>query len=735
MDGGLTVSKVVSEMLEIANSSLPSSALLSKFVETIKGTFGIDDVKALSLSGSTGGQLDEYVSNTKKPYIDNQLSEFSAFPELIQYRNSGYLSCAVIPVSANGKVILTFKALSKEENKFNEELVGMLSLVSSIFSFSFAYKEEFGKNLRLAEYFDASFFASPIPQFIISKDNRVVRENKESAKAFGLSGSDTKSAIGLDYEALKAASAYGKAITKFVGREGPGELYSFAPKKMGDSLLHVAATNVTGKRLYEGILGMLGKSNDVYIALIDESYSVKSYSYNLDSAFASQDGFRDGRKFTDILDEKSTEMLREMMSTCADKPVFGDLSLALGAGKVPVHCVMSKVEAGYLIAASNMKAEEYANRAVQDMNDFIEGISEVAMKIDDQGFIKECNMPVEAVLGYAKEELVDKQLSSIYKDSSTLSRDVSYVYNGGKVDNSYVDLMRKDGTAVAATQTIRKFRSMENSDGYIVIFKELETKRRLDDLEDQLREKDVEVRKYKSASDLKSQFIDNMSHELKTPLTSIRGYSLFMYEGQGGELSEAQKDWLRIVIEESDRLLLIIQQVLDAAKLDANKIKLEPKEVDLKAMGENPSIKGLEEMARAKGLEFEWKADYDVPTIIADPNRVIQVFVNLIGNAIKFTEKGSVKVHISQRSRKFVECSVEDTGIGIADDDKRKLFKKFYQAQKKAQLVRQDGAGTGLGLAISKDIVKLHGGKIYFESKLGKGSTFAFTLPVNKKQK
>ncbi|MEM3876539.1 MAG: hypothetical protein QXP24_02305, partial [Candidatus Micrarchaeaceae archaeon] len=184
MDGGLTVSKVVSEMLEIANSSLPSSALLSKFVETIKGTFGIDDVKALSLSGSTGGQLDEYVSNTKKPYIDNQLSEFSAFPELIQYRNSGYLSCAVIPVSANGKVILTFKALSKEENKFNEELVGMLILVSSIFSFSFAYKEESGKNLRLAEYFDASFFASPIPQFIISKDNRVVRENKESAKAF-----------------------------------------------------------------------------------------------------------------------------------------------------------------------------------------------------------------------------------------------------------------------------------------------------------------------------------------------------------------------------------------------------------------------------------------------------------------------------------------------------------------------------------------------------------------------
>lgn len=735
MDGGLTVSKVVSEMLEIANSSLPSSALLSKFVETVKSTFGVDEVKALSLSTEAAGQLDEYVANTKKPYIDNQLSEYSAFPELIQYKNTGYSSCAVIPVFANGKAILTLKTLSKEENKFSDELVGMLSLVSSIFSFSFAYKEESGKNLRLAEYFDASFFASPVPQFILSKDGRAVRHNKEFASAFGSSGANIEALLGLSYDSLKAAAAYGKPILKAIGAGRPeGRLYSFRAKNLGDSLLHVAAVDITEKRLYEGIRRMLGQSKEVYAALIGSDYLVISCSSNLDGAFGRADGFVEQRKFIDIMGEESAAKLAEMMGRCSDKPVFGDLEITVSTGRIPVHCIMYKTDTGYLIIASNMEAEEYAKRAVQDMDDFVEGISEVAMKIDGQGFIKECNMPVEAVLGYAKEELVGRQLSSLYKDASVLSRDVSYVYGGGKVDNSYIDLMKKDGTSIAATQTVRRFRNMEGNEGYMVIFKELETKRRLDDLEGELRNSATEIRKLKSESGLKSEFLNNIAHELKTPLTSIRGFSVLLYEGQEGDLNEQQRDYVRTVIDESERLMLIIQQVLDASKLEANKIKLDLKEVDMRSIAENPSIKGLEEMAGSKGLKFEWKTDYDVPSITADPNRLIQVFVNLIGNAIKFTDKGSITVHVLRRSRKYIECNVIDTGIGIADEDKRRLFKKFYQAQKRAPLVKQDGAGTGLGLAISRDIVKLHGGRIYFESKLGAGSRFAFTLPISKRQ-
>lgn len=180
--------------------------------------------------------------------------------------------------------------------------------------------------------------------------------------------------------------------------------------------------------------------------------------------------------------------------------------------------------------------------------------------------------------------------------------------------------------------------------------------------------------------------------------------------------------------------MLVIQQILDAAKLEAEKVKLELKEVDLH-MENSPSIKALEESARNKGLGFKWSVAYDVPKITADPNRLIQVFVNLIGNAIKFTEKGGINVVIERKNKRNILCKITDTGIGINEDDKKKLFRrKFYEAAKK-ELVQQPGAGTGLGLSITRDIVKLHSGKIGFDSIPGKGSTFWFTLPINPKQK
>jgi signal transduction histidine kinase len=122
-----------------------------------------------------------------------------------------------------------------------------------------------------------------------------------------------------------------------------------------------------------------------------------------------------------------------------------------------------------------------------------------------------------------------------------------------------------------------------------------------------------------------------------------------------------------------------------------------------------------------------------VPVVIADPNRLIQVFVNLISNAIKFTEHGSITVKI-YRKGKNVRVEVSDTGIGISKEDQRKLFRKFYQVPKKG-LTKQEGAGTGLGLSIAKEIISLHKGRIGVNSELGKGSTFWFTIPIDLRKK
>jgi signal transduction histidine kinase len=128
---------------------------------------------------------------------------------------------------------------------------------------------------------------------------------------------------------------------------------------------------------------------------------------------------------------------------------------------------------------------------------------------------------------------------------------------------------------------------------------------------------------------------------------------------------------------------------------------------------------------------------YDIQNqkIMADPNRLIQIFVNLIGNAIKFTEKGGITVSIARKDkRRNIICNIMDTGIGISEDDRKKLFRrKFFEAPKKG-LVQQQGAGTGLGLSITNDLVRLHGGRIGCESTVGKGSTFWFTLPINPRQ-
>jgi signal transduction histidine kinase len=135
-------------------------------------------------------------------------------------------------------------------------------------------------------------------------------------------------------------------------------------------------------------------------------------------------------------------------------------------------------------------------------------------------------------------------------------------------------------------------------------------------------------------------------------------------------------------------------------------------------------------MAKKKGLYFNIIIGENVPKIICDQTRITEAIVNLVSNAVKFTQKGGITIKVFRKSRKFIQIEVTDTGIGIKEEDQKKLFKKFYQIERKT-FATQEGSGTGLGLSITKEIVKLHGGRIGVISQLGKGSTFWFTLPIS----
>lgn len=736
MLGDFVVSGIISELLPFTTGASTESDLSRNFSSIVKRYFGIDDAMLLEVSSSKTNTAEEYISNTRKPFVDNQLSEYSTFPMLIRYKNDGYKSCALLPVLGNGRVLSILCLLSKEENKFTDAMVKALEIVVAFFAFSFAYKAESGKNSRLVGYFDAAF-DSYVPQLLVSRDGIIVKANKAAMRAFGISNpklQKTTDLFSLDFDALRKAVREEAGINAYVSVNGAHNIYKLVSRPVNDSLIHVAASNVTDKVIMDAFLASLPDSRDLYIVFTKGDFTIIRSSPNFEVLYES--ALTRGKRLTDFMKESEAASLSNSVSE-AKGSVIVPLNLMTESFILPVRAIVTGMPFGYMLAIVTAEAESYVREAKENISSFLESTSDIAMKVDSLGFIRECNMPVETVLGYSKSDLIGREARQLYKDSGIFDRDIAYVRNGGKIDNTYVDMVRKDSDIVSGTQSVRLLRGSRDEEGYLIIIKELETKHRLDSIESELKDMEWEAKRQKSISDQKSEFIYDITHELKTPLTNIKGFSSLLLEGQVGELNPGQKDYVSTIVDEADRLVLIIQQVLDAAKLDASKVKLEFKDVDLKAMGNNPAIKSLEESARQKGLSFSWKAEFDVPEISADPNRLLQVFVNLIGNAVKFTEHGGITIRVFRKSRSYVECDVEDTGIGISDEDKKKLFKKFYQAPKK-ELARQEQAGTGLGLSIANSIIKLHSGeksRINVDSKLGSGSKFWFLLPIKRKTK
>ncbi len=249
---------------------------------------------------------------------------------------------------------------------------------------------------------------------------------------------------------------------------------------------------------------------------------------------------------------------------------------------------------------------------------------------------------------------------------------------------------------------------------------------------------ELKAREVEQASKYKSEFLANMSHELRTPLNSMLILSQMLAENEEGTLTEDQAESARIVHESGRNLLSLINDILDLAKVESGKVELHVEPMSLRELGERLQER-YEPLAGQKGIELVVTIDPDVPeTISSDSMRVEQVVTNLLSNALKFTEKGTVKVHVlplsdeaqlppgAERVPGMLAIEVTDSGIGIANDHLDKVFRAFEQAD--GSTTRKFG-GTGLGLAISKEMAILLGGDIGVRSLEGKGSTFTLYLP------
>jgi signal transduction histidine kinase len=267
----------------------------------------------------------------------------------------------------------------------------------------------------------------------------------------------------------------------------------------------------------------------------------------------------------------------------------------------------------------------------------------------------------------------------------------------GQFDKETVDLLQNFATQSAlAIQNARLFREIEKKGQELAI-----------------------------ASKHKSEFLANMSHELRTPLNAILGYTELILDKIYGSVPEQIQEVLERVEQNGRHLLGLINDVLDLSKIEAGQLTLSLNEYSMKEVVQTV-VTAVESLAAEKNLQLKVKVSPEVDYGKGDEQRISQVLMNLVGNAIKFTEKGEVEVEATASKDTFV-VSVSDTGPGLSEGDQQKIFEEFHQVD--ASSTRKKG-GTGLGLSIAKRIVEMHGGRIWVESTLGKGSTFSFTLPV-----
>ena len=228
-----------------------------------------------------------------------------------------------------------------------------------------------------------------------------------------------------------------------------------------------------------------------------------------------------------------------------------------------------------------------------------------------------------------------------------------------------------------------------------------------------------------AASRHKSQFLASMSHELRTPLNAILGYTELIVDQIYGEVPERIRDVLERVDKSGRHLLGLINDVLDLSKIEAGELTLSLNDYSMKEVAQTV-FTAVESLAAEKKLALKVTVAPDLPRGIGDERRIVQVLLNLVGNAIKFTEVGEVRIQAQASDGAFL-VSVSDTGPGIALGDQQKIFEEFQQIDDSTTKTK---GGTGLGLAIAKRIVEMHGGRIWVESTPGQGSTFWFTVPV-----
>ena len=355
-------------------------------------------------------------------------------------------------------------------------------------------------------------------------------------------------------------------------------------------------------------------------------------------------------------------------------------------------------------------------------SDLFDNCIDAIVQLNVDGMIVRWNRGAERMYGWPAEQIIGSHIATILPPDRRLEFDrcIAMLKNGREVPPFDTVRRRADGSDVSVSVSASPIRDSDgNLQGYISIARDISDRvRAAEVLRDALEEAE-------RASQAKSQFLANISHELRTPMNAIIGMTELALDE---ELSPELRDYLETTRESADLLLSLVNDVLDISKLEAGKFVLEDVGFSLRELVDE-TVRGISSRAYRKGLELACKVASDVPdNLHGDPLRLRQILTNLVGNAIKFTDDGEIVVEVKLNTSSGRSCvlqfSVKDTGIGISEQDQLRVFAPFTQAD--ASTTRRF-AGTGLGLAIASHLINCFHGQFWLESEIGAGSTFYFT--------
>jgi two-component system, sensor histidine kinase and response regulator len=384
------------------------------------------------------------------------------------------------------------------------------------------------------------------------------------------------------------------------------------------------------------------------------------------------------------------------------------------------------VQTGAVLLYMDITHRKKAELALEERTNFLDSLIEMsplAVAVLNTDFrLRMCNRAFEGLFLYRRQEILGRHMSRLIPADLRLEGEAHHdALVSGKTLHVTTQRRRSDGTEVDVEVFSVALRGTADSAGYLLLYQDI-TERKLAE-NALLHAKEAA----ESASRAKSEFLANMSHEIRTPMNGIIGMTELALDTQ---LTVEQREYLNMVKTSGASLLTLINDILDFSKIEAGKLDLDVSDFPLRqSIGE--TLKALGFRAHQKGLELAWRVAQDVPDYLAgDASRVRQVLVNLVGNAVKFTERGEVVVEIERDSKSteamvVLHFCVRDTGIGIAKEKQDMVFGAFTQAD--SSTTRKYG-GTGLGLAITRRLVDLMGGKLWLESEPGVGSAFHFTI-------